>query len=29
MSKTDKLLEAYNLLKDYCEGQKIVKNAYF
>lgn len=29
MSKTDKLLEAYNLLKDYCEGQKNCEECVF
>lgn len=29
MSKTDKLLEAYNLLKDYCEGQKKCEECVF
>lgn len=29
MSKTDKLLEAYNLLKDYCEGRKNCEECVF
>lgn len=29
MSKTDKLLEAYNLLKDYCKGQKNCEECVF
>lgn len=29
MKKIDKLLEAYNLLKDYCEGQKNCEECVF
>lgn len=29
MKKIDKLLEAYNLLKDYCEGQKNCEKCVF